>query len=295
METRSLLYFIAVAEEKNIGRAATRLHITQPALTRQIQSLEDEIGLPLFTRTATGVEITPPGIALLRHARTIRAELAQAKTNAQQADNEHSPWLDIGVYGSAIFNAVPQILTRFSGTHPKVELRLHNTRKDQLVEFLRQGKILIAFDRYLPQEPGLTCELVYREHLQYVALHKDHPLASREFIEMEDLRDEPRIGANSERALADNLSKAFGMQPRVEHRADDLITALTLVGCGLGIAFAPPSALAMQIPNVVYRPYAGAPKVPLDLQCVYRTDDRSPLLHALLEEVRAFRSAQVGG
>ena len=79
METRSLLYFIAVAEEKNIGRAAARLHITQPALTRQIQSLEDELDLPLFTRTVAGMDLTPSGVALLQHARNIRSELELAK------------------------------------------------------------------------------------------------------------------------------------------------------------------------------------------------------------------------
>ena len=291
MDTRSLLYFIAVAEQRGIGQAATRLHITQPALTRQIHSLEEELGVTLFTRTASGMEITPAGTALLAHARTIRAELAQAKKNTRYAGEEQRQQLDIGVFGSAVFDVVPRILSLFAKSHPDVEFRLHNTRKDQQIELLRQGKTLIAFDRYIPQEPDLACELVYREHL-YVALHKNHPLASRKVIEKSDLLDEPQIGANFENAFASTLAQAYGHAPKISHRADEMFSALALVSCGLGISFAPPSLQALKIPNVVYRPYAESSRIPFDVQCMYRKNEQSPLLHALLETVRAFRSEQ---
>lgn len=291
MDTRSLLYFIAVAEQRGIGQAAARLHITQPALTRQIHSLEEELGVTLFTRTASGMEITPAGTALLAHARTIRAELAQAKKNTRYAGEEQRQQLDIGVFGSAVFDVVPRILSLFAKSHPDVEFRLHNTRKDQQIELLRQGKTLIAFDRYIPQEPDLACELVYREHL-YVALHKDHPLASRKVIEKSDLLDEPQIGANFENAFASTLAQAYGHAPKISHRADEMFSALALVSCGLGISFAPPSLQALKIPNVVYRPYAESSRIPFDVQCMYRKNEQSPLLHALLETVRAFRSEQ---
>jgi len=291
LDTRSLLYFIAVAEQRGIGQAAARLHITQPALTRQIHSLEEELGVTLFTRTASGMEITPAGTALLAHARTIRAELAQAKKNTRYAGEEQRQQLDIGVFGSAVFDVVPRILSLFAKSHPDVEFRLHNTRKDQQIELLRQGKTLIAFDRYIPQEPDLACELVYREHL-YVALHKDHPLASRKVIEKSDLLDEPQIGANFENAFASTLAQAYGHTPKISHRADEMFSALALVSCGLGISFAPPSLQALKIPNVVYRPYAESSRIPFDVQCMYRKNEQSPLLHALLETVRAFRSEQ---
>lgn len=290
VDTRSLLYFIAVTEHKGICQAATHLHITQPALTRQIHSLEDEIGVPLFTRSASGMEITPAGSTLLEHALKIRAELARAKINALSAGDEQRQQLDIGVYGSAIFDVVPRILGRFAAAHPNVELRLHNTRKDQQIELLRQGKTLIAFDRYLPQVPDLACELVCRESL-CVVLHQDHPLARRELIDLAELADEPRIGATTEGVLAATLSQVHGVKPKVSHRADDILSVLALVGAGLGISFAPPSLQALQIPNVVFRPYAGGPKIPFDVQCMYRKDERSPLLQAMLETVRAFRSA----
>ncbi len=288
METRSLLYFIAVAEEKNIGRAALRLHITQPALTRQIQSLEDEVGVPLFTRTVSGMEITPAGSALLLHARTIQAELAQAKLHVKHAEQKVRQPFDIGVYGSAIFNIVPQLLGEFSKRNPHAELRLHNVRKDRQIAMLRQGALQIAFDRYLPREADLAYERVHREQL-CVALHKDHPLAAKEVIDIDDLADEPRVGAASDIEMESKLSQVFGFMPRVTHRADDVLTSLTLVSCGLCITFAPHSLQAINMPNVVYRPCRGAPPIPFDLMCMYRKDDRSELLQEMLATVRGFR------
>jgi DNA-binding transcriptional LysR family regulator len=291
LETRSLNYFIAVAEEKNIGRAASRLHITQPALTRQIHALEDEVGVPLFTRTTTGMEITPAGTALLRHARTIQIELEQAKLNAKQAACQERLPFDIGVYGSAVFDSVPCLLGEFSRRNPNVELRLHNVRKDQQFVLLRQGNIQIAFDRFLPQEPDFAYERVRREEV-HVALHKDHPLAAREIIDIKELSGEPRVGASFDTGLESTLVQICGSLPPVSHRADNVLTALILVSCGLAITFAPPS---IPMPNVVYRPCSGNPKIPFDLMCVYRKDDQSILIRQMLETIRAFRAAQGDG
>ncbi|MFA9438370.1 LysR substrate-binding domain-containing protein [Uliginosibacterium sp. sgz301328] len=291
METRSLLYFIAVAEERNIGRAATRLHITQPALTRQIKSLEDEVGVPLFTRTTAGMDITPAGTTLLRHARAIRAELAQAKTNVVHACDAQPFVLDVGVYGSAILNTVPKVLAAFLARHPRTEYCLHNVRKDQLVELLRRGTIQVAFDRYLPQEPDLAFELVSRERL-CVAVHKDHRLATRESVDAADLAGEPRIGANFDSPMAARLAQVFGHTPVVQHRADDSLTVLALVGAGCGIGFAPASMASLHIENVVFLPYTEPQRIPFDLQCMYRRDDTSPAVQAMLETIREFRTAQ---
>ncbi|KAF7599370.1 MAG: LysR family transcriptional regulator [Candidatus Dactylopiibacterium carminicum] len=281
------MYFIAVAEEENIGRAAARLHITQPALTRQIHSLEEEVGVALFTRSTTGMQITPAGGALLRRARVIKAELAQARLDAQQSEQECHQELSIGVYGSSIFSVIPQVLTHFAEAYPRVDFRLYNMRKDQQVDQLRQGSILLAFDRFPLQEPDMAYETVYRGHLQ-VALHKDHPLASREVISPEDLADQPRIGANFDRSLETGLGQAFGFHGRPRHRADDMLTTLALVGHGFGVTFAPPSIHALQIPNVVFRPYTGGPTIPFDVQCIYRKGETSALLHAMLDTVRLF-------
>ncbi|MFT4171842.1 MAG: LysR substrate-binding domain-containing protein [Rhodocyclaceae bacterium] len=291
METRSLLYFIAVAEEKNIGRAAARLHITQPALTRQVQSLEQEIGVPLFTRTTAGMEITAAGVALLQHARAIRAELGRAKTNVLQAGSQCRTPVNIGVYGSSILTIVPQLLSAFAARHPSVEFRLHNVRKDQQIEFLREGRTLMAIDRYLPPEEDMAYEVVCREYLQLV-LHKDHPLARLDVVDVSMLEDEPRIGANYDTALEAGLGQAYGTKSHARHRADDVLTSLALVSAGLAVAFAPPSMAEVHLPNIVFRPYTGLPRVPMDVQCMYRRNDPSPVLQAFLDVVRTYRTHQ---
>ncbi|MFT3960308.1 LysR family transcriptional regulator [Propionivibrio sp.] len=291
MDTRSLVYFIAVAEEQHIGRAASRLHITQPALTRRVHALEDEVGMPLFTRTPTGMKITPAGIALLQHARAVQAELAQAKLAVKQMGRKERQSFNVGVYGSAIFNVVPRILGEFSRKNPHVELRLHHVRKDQQIELLRQGKVQIAFDRFLPQEPDFAYELVHREHL-CVALHEDHPLAAREIINIGDLDGELCIDANFDSEIASKLAQFFGSSPQVNHHADDVLSCLALVSCGLGISFAPVSIRSLGIPNVVYRPCLEASEIPFNLLCMYRKGDCSALIQDMLETISEFRSAQ---
>jgi DNA-binding transcriptional LysR family regulator len=289
VDTRSLLYFIAVAEEKNVGRAASRMHITQPALTRQIRSLEDEVGVPLFVRTASGMEITAAGTALLRHARAIQAELTQAKQNARAEYEERQPF-GVGVFGSAVFGVIPRILAGFSENHPRVELCLHHVRKDQQLSLLRQGEIRIAFDRFLPREADMAYEIVYRDYLM-AALHKDHPLAAKKTIDIGELSGEMRVGSSYDAGIESKLSQVFGTPTsRVAHRADSVLTALALVSAGLCVSFAPPAMQAVGMPNVVFRPCSGV-KIPFDVVCMYRKDDRSAPLAGMLETVRAFRAA----
>jgi DNA-binding transcriptional LysR family regulator len=289
---RSLFYFLAVVEEKRISRAARRLHITQPALTRRILALEGKMGAPLFTRSATGMEITPAGVALLRHARVIQAELTQARLSVKETEKRKREPFDAGVYGSAILTVLPRLLGEFSRRNPHVELRLHNIRKDQQTAFLHQGKIQIAFDRFVPREPDLAYEVAQQERERlWVAVHQDHPLAAREAILIDELADTPRVGSTSNPGMESKLAQVFGATARVMHRADDVMTALALVSSGLCVTFVPPSLRSLSVPNVVYRPCPDMPVIPFDLVCVYRKDDHSALLAEMLETLRALRSA----
>ena len=193
MDIRQLKYFIAVAEEQHIGRAADRLHISQPPLTRQIHALEEELGVLLFTRTKWGVRLTEVGEYLLNHAREIKAHVELVKEHAKQAGKGQVGRIDVGVYGSAMLNIIPQILHAFTSRNPSVKVVLHTLNKGRQIEALHRGQILIAFERYLPESKGLRLEHVYREAL-CVALNARNPLAERERIEIDDLRDEPIIG-----------------------------------------------------------------------------------------------------
>ena len=180
---------------------------------------------------------------MLRHARTIQIELEQAKLNAKQAACQERLPFDIGVYGSAIFDAIPRVLGEFSKRNPNVELRLHNVRKDQQIVLLRQGKIQIAFDRFLPQEPDFAYELVQSDRL-HVALHKDQPMAAREIININELAGEPRVGASLDTEMVSKLSQIYGgPQTSVSHRVDNVLPGKaeqrlpSLCRCGKMIPF----------------------------------------------------------
>src|SRR5579862_1597213 len=142
MDLRQLKYFIAVAEARHLGRAAEKLHLSQPPLTRQIQRLEDELRVQLFKRTARGMELTRAGEELLTDAYNIRTLVAQAGERAQRAGHGQSGKLDIGVFGSGMFGVVPQVLLAFRAAHPEVELVLHHAQTPTQLQALRQGRVM---------------------------------------------------------------------------------------------------------------------------------------------------------
>lgn len=294
MEIRVLLNFITVSEVQNIGRAAEKLNITQPALTRQIHMLEEEIGVPLFVRSSNGVELTAGGRALLQHARTIKAELAEAKLAAHEATSNERPDLHIGVYGSAMLSIVPQVLAAYAARNPSVDFRLHNIRKDQQLEQLRSGEVLLVIDRLFPIEQDMDYETVYEENLD-VVLRDDHPLAAQEVIDWRAIVPELLVGGgHNDPILGWSLNQITGVDNhQMRHHADDVLTAVALVSAGLGITLAPPSIAALKFPHVVFRPYRGRAKIPFVVQCMFRKNESSPLLQEFLDTVRGFRQATV--
>ena len=133
MNDRQLNFFIITAEEKSLGRAAKRLPISLSALSRQIQSLEEELDTLLFTRAASGLELTPAGDALLRHARTLRAQFSLVKNEVHRAGTALLGQLDVGGFGSAMLNHIPQIIKRFRDAYPSVNVALLTAPEPPLI------------------------------------------------------------------------------------------------------------------------------------------------------------------
>lgn len=289
MDVRRLKYFIVTAEERSISRAAERLHITQPPLTRHIQSLEEELGVLLFNRTSWGVELTQAGTALLKHAHNISAHIELATEQIRRVASGQAGRIDIGVFGSAMLSIIPKLLSSFSATHPEVKIVLHNTPKEKQINALHQGRILAAFDRYLPEFPNIHSELVCREPL-WVALNQNNPLAALPRISLDDLRNEPLIDEQDPSVFiaCRDLFKLHAFEPFVVQKAADLIAATIMVSGGFGTALLPESILNLTLPNVVYRPLVTEVECLIDLHCAYRKDEESPLLEQLLECVHAF-------
>jgi LysR family transcriptional regulator, benzoate and cis,cis-muconate-responsive activator of ben and cat genes len=292
MDIRQLKNFIAVAEERNIGRAALRVHLSQPPLTRQIHALENDLGVQLFTRTPRGVDLTQAGEALLKDARSICGLADQAAERALLAGRGQIGRLDIGVFGTAMFDVLPRLLSGFIEKHPQVKLVLHHDPTPAQVSALRQGRVLLVFERMLPNESDIAIELVARERV-LVALHQSHPLASKKMITMQDLRDEPMIMPSAALSQLANvgleLCRSNGFEPKVVQLASDVVTGAVMVSCGMGMMFVPESMRNLQLPNLVCRPIKAQAHAVMDLHCYYLKTERSPLLAALLQSIRNFR------
>lgn len=290
MDIRRLKFFIVTAEERNIGRAAERLHITQPPLTRHIQSLEDELGVQLFRRTSSGVELTQAGMALLTHAKNISAHVELATEQIRRVAEGKEGRIDIGIFGSAMLNIIPRILSSFSQACPHVNVVLHNAPKDRQLEALQQGRIMIALDRYFRPMPELQSELITQEPL-WIALNQRNPLAQKSSINLADLKVEPLIGEQDKSVFfaSQELFRLQNFSPLIVHKAADMISAVVMVSGGFGSSLVPESVLNLNLPDVVFRPLAPDIASTVDLHCVYRKDEKSPLLAALLTCIHDFK------
>lgn len=290
MDIRKLKYFIAVAEEKNISRAAERLHISQPPLTRQIHALEEELGVLLFNRTTWGVELTKAGEALLEHALKIKKLVEQTRDWTRDAEKETKNILNIGVFGSAMLSTVPKILNAFAEQHPDIKVTLHHAPRERQIEALRAGRIQAAFDRYYVAYPDIEVVQAYQEALM-LAINQHHPLANQSSIHVSELRNLSMIGPMDAEAYAAVQSKyrKFGFELQFAHRSSDMASSVHLVAGNFGCAVVPESLQILQLPDVVYRPLVSDGESSVKLQCAYLKGPISPALSALLETVKTYQ------
>lgn len=289
-----MTYFIAVAEEENIGRAARRLNISQPPLTRQIHQLEDELGVTLFVRTPRGVELTEAGTLLLEQARNIRVLVDQAVERTQRAGQGRLGRLDVAIFGSAILDAVPKLLLAFRNRYPDVRVVLHTMTKAEQIEALRQRRISVGFNRLLAPLEDIEVTPVLTENL-LLAIQADHPMAARPGVRLGELAGHPMVlfPTGARPSFIDKVTSLFsevGVPLAISQEVGDVVTALALVSGGLGFCLVPESATMLQFRNVVYRPLTDMPQNgTVDLSCIYRKDDRSAVLASFLETVEEYR------
>ena len=296
MDLRDMRHFLAVAEEGHIGRAAARLHLSQPPLTRHIQALEEKIGVALFVRTPKGMTLTDAGRTLLQETPNLLALAQQALERTRLAGQGLIGRLDVGLFGSGVLDVIPRILARFHQARPEVKIVLHNLTKDAQLQALRERRISVGFNRLVPQEADISVETVLREPM-VVALAASHPLAVRPSLRLPDLEGVPLILYPNVplRGLAQEVTDAFraeGVVPRVEQEVQDVVTAVALVSAGFGAAITTQSATNLRLPGVVFQPLHSARLKDLELSCLYRSGDPSPALQAFLDVVRAFKDAQ---
>ncbi len=287
MELRHLRYFVAVAEELHFGRAARRLHIQQPPLSRQIQALEAELGFKLFERSRRRVDLTPAGSALLGRVQQVFDALDAAVHDAESASRGESGRLIIGFPSSLAYSGLTELLRAFRTRFPAVELALRELSPGEQIEALKAGALDVGFVRSTLDDPALSAELVRREALM-VVLPDDHPLTARRVIPLDALKHEPFVIFPRSRGPAFfdqlmGLCHAAGFAPRIAQEAPQL-DIISMVAAGFGVALMPSSMRHFRRPGLAFRPILGTPEV--ELSIAWRHQNLSPALHKFLDVVR---------
>jgi DNA-binding transcriptional LysR family regulator len=283
MELRHLRYFVAVAELENFRRAAQRLHIVQPALSRQIRILEGELGVQLFERSARGATLSAVGRTFLDDARRILDEAEQAVSRARRAALGQSGRLRISfTEASSSYGVVPETIRAFQSERPKIELTLTAMESPAQFDAVTAGRVDAAFlNGSAEYEAELETREVQIETLQLASL-SSHPLGTRPQLSLIDLQDEPLIlisRAYNPR-LHDELTAAFaqvGLRPRIVQEVSTSAIMLNLVAVGIGLGITV-SAMRGRLPaGVVLRPISDL-TMPYCLHLAWRRDNHSPLL-----------------
>jgi DNA-binding transcriptional LysR family regulator len=262
MEIRQLRLFIAVAEELHFGRAADRLHMAQPPLSQQIRILEKELGVELFKRTTRSVEITSAGEALLVHARSVIEAVREAEYAAKASGAGMYGRVRIGFAGAATRHLLPQLAREVKSRHPNIELELKgNLYANAAQEALARGEIDLGFVRLPYSLPGLSYRAIEDENLVCV-LPAEHELATREFVEVAELADQPfvtfpRDSGSTLRSITNKVCWDHGFTPRVVQEAPDSYTIHAMVAAGQGVSLAFSSTTNISQPGVVYLPLKG--------------------------------------
>ncbi|WP_293373306.1 LysR substrate-binding domain-containing protein [Nevskia sp.] len=289
IEFRHLRYFTAVADARSFRAAAQQLHVSQPPLTRQIQQLEELLGVVLLERQPRGVELTAAGVVFHEEARNLLALAEQAIDRTLMASRGQLGRLDVGVYGSAVFDAIPRVIQAFRRAHPKVEVVLHNLDRAGQIKALRERRLTVGFNRFFVAEPDLVWDVVLAEALN-VALPADHRLATRRRLTLADLSGEPMVvyPRAPRPGFIDQVLGLFHrrhLTAQVVQEVDDVVTAIALVSSGVGLTLASDSALNLRMPGVVYLPLE-VNEAPINLCMIRRLDDDSALLRAFIDVVR---------
>lgn len=286
MELRHLRYFVAVAEERHFGRAARRLRIAQPPLSRQIQSLEAELGFSLFDRSRRRVELTPAGAALVPHAQRVFEALDLGIREAGRAASGQIGRITIGYASSVAFSGLPELLRAFRARSPAVDVVLRELAPQEQVDAVKSGRIDVGFIRGPLDDAELASRLVRSEPL-VVSMPEGHALASRKRITLKMLAGEPFVSFPRVRgpAFFDFLMRLChdaGFTPRIVQEAPQL-DIVSLVAAGFGVALLPDSVRGARRPGVVFRPLAGTP--PTELFVAWRPTDGSPVVRDFLQVV----------
>lgn len=294
LELRQLRYFVTVAEELHFGRAATRLHMTQPPLSQTIAALEELLGAMLFERNRRGVALTPAGAALLPEARRLLAQAQELPQLVQRAAAGEVGKLTLAFVSSADYSVLPPFLQAYRAAYPQVQITLQEATSDlQLDDLLNQRIDAGLLIPPLPDKARLELDYlpVLREPL-VLALPStlSSTLKKRGKLALHDVPSLPLIifPRAISPALYDAILSVFrdaGITPAIGQQAIQMQTIVGLVSAGMGMALVPQSVCNLKRPGVEYRALAAASPL-VETGLAWRRDNASPVLRGFLELLR---------
>lgn len=278
MELRHLRYFVAVAQEEHMTRAAAQLGIQQPPLTQQIQILEKELGVKLFIRESRRIYLSPAGRVFLTDAQAILASVEQAIHRVQRFELGEEGNIRLGFTSSASMHQMtPDLVRTFRQTYPLISLDIEEGAAHDLIHALAQEKIDIAFSRSsVKPYPGIASIELLKEDM-VIAIPMHHPLSTTPngILSLKDLRDENFIfyqqvnGSGIKELLISECAKE-GFEPKSAQVVYRIMGALHIVASGLGIAIVPKSMQAIQPESVVYKTFHPNSVLTVPLSLAYR-------------------------
>lgn len=290
MELRHLRYFVAVAEEEHITRAAARLGIQQPPLSQQIKLLEQEIGVDLFSRSPRRIALNPAGKVFLSDARRILTQVEEAVARVRQFDLGKEGTVMVGLTGSASMNPrVARIIRGFREAYPLVSLQIEEGANHDLLNQLEEERLDIAFVRTpVERYPSLSISTLCHEPM-VAALPASHPLArTPEPIRLAQLRDDDfllfrRANGSSFCARLLQACQSAGFRPRIVSETERMISAINMVAAGMGVAVVPQALTSFRLEPVVYRDLDPAENFTLPLNVAFRSSAKSETLRRFLD------------
>jgi len=244
MELRHLRYFVAVAETENVSRAATqKLHVAQPSLSRQIRDLEEELGVPLFERTARSVRLTDAGRAFLDEARAILKHTEDAVVKVRTIAGKFETELHVGDWSLATGPTMPALLRAYQQAMPNVKVKVHDWPVQKNIDGVRDGRLQLAII-LPPLKAGALDDLRFEPLCTgrvLLAISSDHPFANKQSVSLADAAREPFIGPTRQDypRYFEYLNAAFARvndKPRVMEEHDGWSGVFSAVGAGAGVA-----------------------------------------------------------
>lgn len=290
MELRQVRAFVTTADEGHVGRAAARLHVTQPTLSRQIAALERSLGVPLFDRTRRQLALTPAGDVFLAGARELVRRADELAAAAQRAHRGELGVLRVGFVQSATFAALPRLLGAFRAAVPAVRVEVQAMTTLRQLDALADDRIDAGLLRPPINVPDLRQRILSHDEL-YAALPGGHPLAQRRRVSLSDLADENFVFYEREAgpAVHDTIvghCRLAGFSPRIVQEAVDVQTIVALVAANLGVSLLISPTPHTDEAAVVYRPLVD--RLPRwEMALAWSVHNHSPVLARLLDTLPA--------